>query len=393
MAPSNTADQSANTTKNFIIKHMNADHQKSLAMYLRVYCHVSTSEAKSARLEDISLSDLLLSARGTRYTVPLDPPMASFSETRGRVVAMHKECLQKLGLSDITINEYRVPRGVGAVGFAVCLAAIVGFCQRDNFLPGSLVYETIGLDNFPAMARLCYKVQPAVFIFLLGAHAIEAALLTVKRLKPHGVPFLSATWFAWVLSTVVEGFGAWIRFDAMVQEKRGGKEHNDPVTFDQKGNRSADIIYAKPRDAKSRDARLDLSGPSAVWNRATFDTSEPQCEIHESPTTSSSTPRRQPHRPLPAAFLVKGCRIRGEFLVISSALDISLLFLLSLVLAPCVVRRGQSRLASIRVGIGIETSKRTRRFTTDKKKKKFQTSKLTSASLWFFHLRHNGLER
>ena len=226
MAPSNAADQSVNTTKNFIIKHMNADHQKSLAMYLRVYCHVSTSEAKSARLEDISLSDLLLSARGTRYTVPLDPPMASFSETRGRVVAMHKECLQKLGLSDITINEYRAPRGMGAVGFAVCLAAIVGFCQRDNFLPGSLVYETIGLDTFPAMARFCYKVQPPVFIFLIGAHVIEATLLAFKRLKPHGVPFLSTTWIAWVLSTVVEGFGAWIRFDAMVREKRGGKEHS-----------------------------------------------------------------------------------------------------------------------------------------------------------------------
>lgn len=221
MAPSNAAD-----TKNFIIKHMNADHQKSLAMYLRVYCHVPASEAKSARLEDISLSDLLLSARGTRYTVPLDPPMASFSETRGRVVAMHKECLQKLGMSDITINEYRAPRGVGAVGFAVCLAAIVGFCQRDNFVPGSLVYETIGLDSFPGMARFCYKVQPYVFSFLVGAHAIEATLLALLRLKPHGVPFLSAGWTSWVLSTLVEGFGAWVRFDRLVKQKRGGKEHS-----------------------------------------------------------------------------------------------------------------------------------------------------------------------
>ncbi|PLB55223.1 putative integral membrane protein [Aspergillus steynii IBT 23096] len=225
MASSNAADQSATTSKNFIIKHMNADHQKSLAMYLRVYCHVSASEAKSARLEDISLSDLLLSAQGTRYTVPLDPPMASFSETRGRVVAMHKECLQKLGISDITINEYRAPRGVGAVGFAVCLAAIVGFCRRDNFVPGSLVYETIGLDSFPAMSQLCYKVQPLVFSFLVGAHVIEATLLAIKRLKPHGVPFLSAAWIGWVLSTLVEGFGAWMRFDAMVKEKRG-KEHS-----------------------------------------------------------------------------------------------------------------------------------------------------------------------
>lgn len=66
---------------------------------------------------------------------------------------------------------------------------------------------------------------------------------------------------------------------------------------------------------------------SAVWNRATFGTSEPQCEIHESPTTSRSTPRRQPQRPLPAAFLVKGCRIRGEFGPLPSS-SVSLVFLL-----------------------------------------------------------------
>ncbi|KAA8648540.1 hypothetical protein EYZ11_001104 [Aspergillus tanneri] len=222
MATPTTTDQS---TKGFIIKHMNADHQNSLAMYLQVYCHLSAAEAKSSRLEDISLSDLLISARGTRYTVPLDPPMKAFSETRSRVVAMHKECLQRLGISDIIIQEYRAPHGVYAIGFGICLAWLVGFYQRENFLPGSVLYETLGLERAPLIAQLCYKLQPLAFYGMLGAHVVEGSLLlAVKRLKPHGVPFLSGLWCVWMLSTLIEGFGGVYRFDDMVAEKRAMKE-------------------------------------------------------------------------------------------------------------------------------------------------------------------------
>ncbi|KAI9931764.1 hypothetical protein MW887_010343 [Aspergillus wentii] len=181
----------SNGGKDFIIKHMNADHQDSLVLYLRVYSQISAREAKSARLEDISLSDLVISANGTRYSVPVDPPMKTFSDARSRVVAMHKECLQKLGISDIIIKEYRAPRGAGAVTFAICLAILLGYPRQTDFQPGSILYDTIGLANIPSVAEFLYSFQPLLFPLVLGAHLLETTLFAFLRLKPHGVTFLS----------------------------------------------------------------------------------------------------------------------------------------------------------------------------------------------------------
>ncbi|KAB8221683.1 Protein of unknown function DUF2470 [Aspergillus parasiticus SU-1] len=218
-------DDKSASSKSFIINHMNADHQKSLAMYLRVYCNVADGDAKAARLEDITLSDLLISAKGTRYSVPLDPPMKTFSDTRQRVVAMHKECLERLGLSDIIIKEYRAPRGWEAINFAVVVATLIVFSRGSNFQPGSLLYETAGLDRFPAFTQFCHTVQPIPGTLLLGIHAIEVVLLAVKRLKPHGVPFLSGVWIAWVATIMIEGVFAFRRFDRMVKEEQVKREH------------------------------------------------------------------------------------------------------------------------------------------------------------------------
>ncbi|PYH93892.1 integral membrane protein [Aspergillus ellipticus CBS 707.79] len=214
----------------FTITHMNANHQDSLSAYLQVYCHVSARDAQSARLESLTLSDLLISAAGTRYTVPISPPMANFSESRTRLVAMHKECLARLGRSDITITSYRPPEGKEIFFFFVCVSAFVGFWQRSNFLPGAWVYETVGLRAVPGFADLCYRAQPVVFAILAGSHTLEASLLTVKRLRRHGVPVLSGVWCAWVLSNLIEGFTVWLRFDRLVREERArgkGEEHRE----------------------------------------------------------------------------------------------------------------------------------------------------------------------
>lgn len=210
---------SSNSPKTFIIKHMNADHQDSLSLYLQVYNNVPSSAAKSARLEDFSLTDLVITAAGTRYSVPINPPMKSLSDARPRVVAMHKECLNKLGLSDIVVTEYRAPRGATAVAFVFLVTSYALFCRRSNFLPGSVVYDSV-FSGAPAVAEYCYKIQPVLFSGVLGAHALEAGLLAVNRLKRHRVQFLSRLWWTWVVSTFIEGFGAWQRFDAMVNEKQ-----------------------------------------------------------------------------------------------------------------------------------------------------------------------------
>lgn len=210
---------SSKSPKTAIINHMNADHQDSLSLYLQVYNKVPSSDTKSARLEDLSLTDLVITAAGTRYSVPITPPMKSFSDARPRVVAMQKECLDRLGVSDIVVTEYRVPQGATAVVFALCVASYALFCRRSNFLPGSFVYDSM-FSGVPAAAEFCYRIQPLLFPGLLGAHVLEAGLLAVKRLRRHRVPFLSGVWWAWVVSTVIEGFGAWQRFDGMVKQKQ-----------------------------------------------------------------------------------------------------------------------------------------------------------------------------
>lgn len=207
------------SSKAFIVKHMNADHQDSLSLYLRVYNNVPSSDAKSARLEDLSLTDLVITASGTRYTVPITPPMKSFSDARSRVVTMQKECLAKLGVSDIVVTEYKAPHGVTAVTFTVCLTAYVLFCRRSNFLPGSLVYDWV-FAKAPAAAESCYNIQPLLFPGLLASHTLESVLLAFKRLRRHQVPALSGVWCAWMVSTFIEGFGAWQRFDGMIKEKQ-----------------------------------------------------------------------------------------------------------------------------------------------------------------------------
>ncbi|KAF4187552.1 hypothetical protein CNMCM7927_003786 [Aspergillus lentulus] len=158
---------------------------------------------------------------------PINPPMTSFAEARARVVAMHKDSLQRLGLSDITIREYRPPHGLQIVSLVLVVATLVVFGRRSNFLPGSVFYEMVGLDRYPVLTRFCYDVAPVVVGLLLGAHLVEATLLAVKRLRPHGVRVASGLWFAWIVSNFVEGFPVWRRFDEMVREERMKRERRD----------------------------------------------------------------------------------------------------------------------------------------------------------------------
>lgn len=44
------------------------------------------------------------------------------------------------------------------------------------------------------------------------------------RLQPHSVPRLSSLWWKWVVSTFIEGFHNFWRFDAIVERERRRKE-------------------------------------------------------------------------------------------------------------------------------------------------------------------------
>ncbi|KAJ5157134.1 uncharacterized protein N7482_008234 [Penicillium canariense] len=210
-------------SKEFIIKHMNADHGDSLQLYLQAFCEISARKAKGASLEDLTLSNLIISAHGTRYSVPIQPPMKDYNEARGRLVTLHKDSLKKMGRSDVTLTEYRAPRGYQAVIFALVLFTYATCWSRGNLLPGAFVYENMGFKFVPDFAHFIYNIWPVFFPSVVGIHVLETVALAVLRLRPLGVPFGSKLWFTWVGSCFIEGFGAFVRIGAIVREERARK--------------------------------------------------------------------------------------------------------------------------------------------------------------------------
>ena len=229
----NTADPDAAKTaaiKSRIIKHMNADHQASLTQYLEHYCKIPSRLASTAQLDDIELSYLIISSSNgqTRNLIPLSPPMASWSEARERMVVMHHEALTGLGLSDITVTEYRAPRNFHALVFGVCLWTYISFSRRANFLPGRDHFNLYPfwsvLGYLPSLAEFCYIVQPLIIVLMVAIHAVEATFMVRSRLRKHVVEVFSVLWWTWVGSSFIEGYGAFQRFDAIVKEKEDKKK-------------------------------------------------------------------------------------------------------------------------------------------------------------------------
>lgn len=203
--------------KQRIIPHMNADHQDSVVRYLEHLLNVPSFVARNARIEDMTLDSITIRSSGKRYLVPLEPPMDSWRDARERLVRMDKDAIQALGRSDITVKEYRRARGFLAVIFVTCAVTFAGFCRKSNFLPGSYLYEV--LKYFPGFASFCVKIQPIFFYTMVALHAGEAITMANTRLRKHSVPLACRLWWAWVLSTFIEGVGAFQRFDAIVKAK------------------------------------------------------------------------------------------------------------------------------------------------------------------------------
>lgn len=202
-----------------IIRHMNNDHADSLSFYLQYYCHIPDKYANTARLSQITLNHMVISSSFGRNIVLLDPPMKSWSEARERLADMHHICASGLGLSDIAITQYRSPRGLQLLSFIVCAWSFLSFSTRRNFTPqtGWIFYKfwaTLGLANFS------YRIQPFVITFMLVVHFGEVVMLATPRLKKYGVPAFSPLWWKWIISNFVEGYGAILRMDALVDEER-----------------------------------------------------------------------------------------------------------------------------------------------------------------------------
>jgi hypothetical protein len=169
-------------------------------------------------MSDITRSEIAITSNGTGYVVPLEPPLDSLLDARQRLIDMNTYCIQKLDTPNIVVKEYWWPIGGQALVPVLVVLSMALFSPRSNFLPGSIFWPI--LKDFPNFAAFCYKVQPLFIGLVCSIHVVEAAVFAIWKLKPHGVPMFSPLWCVWMISTSLEGFGAFVRFNRLVQEEK-----------------------------------------------------------------------------------------------------------------------------------------------------------------------------
>jgi Protein of unknown function (DUF2470) len=140
--------------------------------YAEHYAKVSRLSSGSAKLKDISLDRMVVTAAGKDHTIPIDPPMSSFKDARERVVAMDKTACLGLGRSTVTIKEYRGPRGFQIFAFATCATTWAIFTFKSTTQPGSLLHQYL-----PEFSDFCAGIRPYTWSLAL-IHIIEASIMT-----------------------------------------------------------------------------------------------------------------------------------------------------------------------------------------------------------------------
>lgn len=171
-------------------------------------------------MADITLDHMTFTGGGQTYNIPLKPPMVSYREARERVVAMDRDCVEALGISDVTIKEYIPPTGLYAIEFLIIVATFLGYSQRWWFGKGQIVEAYLG----SAFAQFSWNVQRYLFSGMLAIHAGEMAWFIRSRLRRHSVSPRSLIWWQWAGSTFIEGVFAIGRFNSLVVRKQEAKE-------------------------------------------------------------------------------------------------------------------------------------------------------------------------
>ncbi|KAH7116733.1 integral membrane protein-like protein [Dendryphion nanum] len=208
-----------------IIKHMNADHQDSIQRYLEVTEKPWFYELPSARMTDISLSQMKFTyGNGKNAVIPFDPPLKSLREARERVVQLDKDALQSLNRSSIPIKTFIPPTAhpVHLFNFTQCFITYVVFSRAGNLEPGSLLYDNL-LFRLPAFAALCLSIRPYLISIMVLIHAFETVLM-MRKLNRHGLRPLDKNWWLWVGTCFVEGITSFRRLDGWINERRKEKE-------------------------------------------------------------------------------------------------------------------------------------------------------------------------
>ena len=192
-------------------------HESNQVMrYLEHHCKQSSYASRNARLVDIDRSSMTISSsRDQSHKIPIQPPISSTREARERLIEMDRDAMKALGRSDISVREYRAPRGFHAVVFWACVFTFALLFRRQNLLPGSWVHDAV-LRYVPSFAHFLVVVRPWVFGGMVASHLTEATFMAWTRLRKHSVPFGSGLWWTWMLSTFIEGFGAFQRYVLLI---------------------------------------------------------------------------------------------------------------------------------------------------------------------------------
>ncbi|KAH7407120.1 hypothetical protein BKA64DRAFT_665875 [Cadophora sp. MPI-SDFR-AT-0126] len=203
-----------------IIKHMNADHADSLSYYLQHFCKLSSRTAHGATLSSISLSSMTLQTTdGKKHTIPLDPPMKSWSEARTRSVDMDREARSALDISPIRISEYEPPRKpIQVVLFFILTLTWLACIFQSFIVPGSWLYKVAGFFPAGGAETFLWMIRKMTWGFI-GLHVVESILLDRIRLRKHGVVMGTAVWWKWIGSCLIEGFACFQRIDATIARK------------------------------------------------------------------------------------------------------------------------------------------------------------------------------
>jgi len=173
-----TQDQAA---KARILPHMNREHGDSISRYLEHNLHISSFSARNAKLEDMTLSSLVIRSSGGLFTVPLTPPLSSWREARERLIAMDQDAVKALGRSPITVTTYTRPRSfLHITVFVGCLLGYFSFTRKANFEPGSYLYNLF-LRYVPAFAAFAAPKVHMALAIMVAIHGAEAAFMATTR--------------------------------------------------------------------------------------------------------------------------------------------------------------------------------------------------------------------
>ncbi|KAI0381673.1 hypothetical protein F5Y04DRAFT_255038 [Hypomontagnella monticulosa] len=211
--------------KSRIITHMNADHARELAHYLRAFNGLSASAARNPQIQDMTLDNMAIRvASGATHNVAITPPLGSAADARVRLVEMSQQALKVLGLSDIRINAFTRPQGFGlftGIGVLLYIVCVVTFPLVQ---PGTALWEFVDAI-FPFGGAPTYQwVVNAIFWPTVLLHTTEAWWMARSRLEKHDVESGTGLWWLWIGSVLIEGYPAMVRFDGLVEAERKRKE-------------------------------------------------------------------------------------------------------------------------------------------------------------------------